>query len=248
MPDYAATLRAKSSPDEVASRVKRIRTLYGQYGTWIQKYRGGMPAGFATAIMQWESDGKMSSVGDPGLGEVGFYQITSSFPPKVGIPAEARTIPEMNVFLGMLEYQIEAIRMLLAEPLVELGTPDSWKLARLAFAVGSGGTKSLIRAAAPTTKGKVFAAVRDYVDRTGGMALGSQSAQLVWYRVHAVDLQWQAGQDAVPGGWGPPTFPPQPPNYTYTVAPDLVPYFRAAGAATAVMALGVALVAFLMRR
>lgn len=181
--------------------------------------------GFLAAIAQWESGGKMSSSGDPSLGEVGYFQITGTFPPKVGIPAEKRREPEVNVFLGCLEYQIEAVRMKLHNPLVSLGTADSWKLARLAFAVGSAGTKQLITNAMPRMHGQVFSAVRDYVNRTGGISLGSQSAGKVWYRVHAIDLQWLIGKQVFPYlDIGAPVKIPAPPETPYTLPNDVAPF------------------------
>lgn len=241
MADYQAKWASESAASSIASRVKRGQEILGQLGTWIDRYRGGFPAGFAAAIVQWESNGKMDAVGDAGLGEAGFFQVTSTFPVSVGMPADSRLKPEVNVFLGLLEYQLEAIKMHVAEPRVELGSADAWKLARLAFAIGSSGTKTLIKEATPTQPGHVFEAVRAYVDRIGGRAFGSQSAGLVWYRVHTVDLVWEIGQKIRAGVGGPPVLPPSPPGYTYIPPVALVPFFSSPIApflVTAFLALG----------
>lgn len=224
--DYRAKLEAQRAAPAVMARVARSREILGELGTWIDRYRGGMPRGFAAAIAQWESNGVMSSIGDATLGEVGYYQVPGTFPPTVGVAPDVRRSPEGNVFLGLLEYQIEAVKQAQAEPLIELGTEDSWKLARLAFAVGSSGTKTLVREAQPTVRGKVFDSVRAYVDRTGGRAFGSQSAALVWYRVHTVDLVWQIGQAVSAGAGDVPRPPPAPPGLAYQIPAALLPGFQ----------------------
>jgi hypothetical protein len=246
--DYQAQLASQSAAANVAARVKRGQQIWSQLGPWIDKYRGGFPAGFAAAIIQWESNGDMSATGDASLGEAGYFQVTSTFPPSVGIPAEARLKPEVNVFLGLLEYQIEAVKLAQAEPLIELGTIDSWKLARLAFSIGSYGARTLVQEAKPTERGKVYDAVRAYVDRIGGRAFGSQSAPLVWYRVHTNDLVWNIGQQIRPGDGGPPQVPPAPPGYTFTVPPLLLPLFSTATAMTFVAIAALALGAFYLLR
>jgi hypothetical protein len=211
--------------DSVPSRVVDARRTFAEIGPWLHRYHGGMPMGFLAAIAQWESGGKMSSTGDAVLGEVGYFQITSTFPPKVSVPAAKRYEPEVNVFLGCLEYQIEAVRMKLHHPLVSLGSSDSWKLARLAFAIGTNGTQQLITAARPWAHGRVFEAVRRYVDEVGGVSLGRQSAGKVWYRVHSVDLQWQIGQQVFPYlDMGAPVKIPAPPETPYTLPADVAPH------------------------
>ncbi len=230
--DYAARLAEQRAPAAVAARVARGKAILKDLGYWIDRYRGGVPAGFAAAAIQWESNGNAGAMGDAGLGEVGYFQVPKTFPPTIGMSEGSRMVPEANVFLGLMEYQLEAVKQAQAQPLVELGTADSWKLARLAFAIGSGGTRTLVQEAAPTRRGKVFDAVRDYVNRTGGRAFGSQSAGLVWYRVHTVDLVWDIGQQIRSGGVGMPTRVPAPPGMTYVIPPALAPGFesRALGA------------------
>jgi hypothetical protein len=223
--DYRAKLAADRAPAAMASRVARAKKIYGEIGPWLRQYHGGFPVGYAAAAIQWESNGQMSAVGDASLGEIGFFQITSTFPSQVGIPAEARYKPEMNVFLGLLEYQLEAIRMHLAEPKLRLGSVDAWKMARFAFAIGSYGARTVMKDAAPRNS-DVWDAVVRHVDRTGGRAFGSQSAEKVWYRVHTTDLVWDIGQRAVPSRSGLPRLPPQPPGYTYRVPASLAPYFH----------------------
>lgn len=234
MTDYKADLAQKLSPAVMAGRVARVRQLYQQLGPWIDKYRGGFPKGFATAAMQWESDGVATTVGDPNLGEYGYYQVTAEFPTTIGLPSDSRYDPENNVFLGMMNYQVDVVRMAAGNPAIRLGTIDSWKLARLAFAIGLGGTNSLIARAsawrAPVW-GHVFDNVMAYVDAGGANALtdaaGTQSADLVWYRVHTVDVVWQIGQQAFPlQSVGPPTLVPAPPAGPYTLPASVAPFFR----------------------
>lgn len=204
-------------------KVAEARALHDKFKPWISKYRGGLPGGFAAAIMAHESGGRMDAKGDPQLGEVGLYQIEASFPPKVGLPAESRYDAETNVFLGALEYQLRAVEMKLAFPsLVTLGTPDSWKLARLAFAIGSGGTKKLLSLSRPAP-GQGFASIHAFVTSTTPPSLGSQSPEKVRNRVLAVQDQWDVGQ-RVAGSYGPPERIPAPAGLTYSVPAKVSPY------------------------
>lgn len=227
MTDYRAELAVKAA--SVPSRIAQAKTLWKTWGPWIQKYRGGFPAGYAIAAMQWESGGNMNAAGDASLGEVGVFQVTASFPPTIGMPAASRYDAETNVFLGLTDYQVEAARFASQIPELELGTPDSWKLARLGFAVGHAGTLALVaqaRALGLVRKGYVYGAVKDGVDRAGGIALGSQSADKVWYRVHTTELVWIIGQGVVAGAGDVPRLPPAPPGQTYQIPLSLLPYFH----------------------
>lgn len=180
-----------------------------------------MPAGFLAAIASFESGGKMSSVGDASLGEIGIFQITASFPPKVGLPADSRRNEETNVFLGCLEYQIMAVKMFFAAPAIRLGSVDNWKLARLAFAVGEGGTRKLLQQSGAHS----YADLLDYLDRTGGVSLGQQSAGKVWFRAHVINVLWEIGQKVRPSfGAGAPVKIPNPPAGAYTLPSDVAAY------------------------
>lgn len=219
--DYATELAARSSPAYIASAAQRSQTLLEQYRPWIDKYRGGMPAGWAAAIMRWESDGNFNAPGDQTLGEVGFYQVAAYVPPMFGMPAEARLDPETNVFLGLMEYQYEVTRWKAAFPdQVKLASEDAWKLARLSFSVGPGGAMGLGKLAAPeASPGHLYDAIAAYVQRTGGVPLGGQSAAQVWFRTLSIGPQWEAGRQAG-SFWatsGPPTMVPAPPGRTYTI-------------------------------
>lgn len=249
MADYRAELARQTAPDAVARRVRRAREILGKIGPWIDRYRGGMPAGFAAAIVQWESDGNFAASGDAELGEIGYFQVAKSTPGLFGLPAASRTDPEVNVFLGLLEYQVEAIRMHLANPLVVLGSADSWKLARLAFAIGSYGARTLITEARPTIPGRVFDAVRAYVDRAGGRAFGSQSAEKVWYRVHTVDLVWRIGNEARTAWPSAPETPPTPKGMAFSIPAQYRPFFgKGASGTLLLVALAAVSLALVVRR
>lgn len=229
MTDYAALLAQKNSPAEMSSDARRIGVLLDMYGPWIDKYRGGMPRTWMAEIMLWESNGKPDLVGDASLGEYGLYQIASYVPPLFGLPANARLDPESNVAIASLEYATEQIRWFMRYPsLVQLGSPDAWKLARLTFAVGRGGAYQLADLAKPTEYGHVFDAIKAYVARTGGVALGGQSPDKVWFRVMNIDTQWNVAEMAAGGSLSPdkPTLIPNPlPTGTYSVSAELLPYF-----------------------
>lgn len=205
----------------IPSNTERARGVYNRLYTGINKYRGGVPAGFLAAIASFESGGKMTSTGDAQLGEVGIFQITRSFPPKVGLPAESRRDEETNIFLGCLEYQIMAVRMFLAAPKISLGTSDNWKLARLAFSVGEAGTRKLLS----QSRARSWRELKNYVDRVGGVPLGRQTAGKVWFRVHVIDVLWDIGQRVRPSFYiGAPVKIPNPPAGPYTLPSDVARY------------------------
>jgi hypothetical protein len=220
MTDYRAELASHTAPAVIADHVARAKAIYaGPVGRWIDKYKGGFPAGYAAAAIQWESDGIATTVGDPSLGEYGFFQVTAEFPTTIGLPSAARMDPETNVFLGLMEYQMEAIRQSLSNPLVQLGTIDAWKLARLSFAIGSAGTRNLIANAHPTQRGQVFDAVRAYVDNLGAY-------DQIWYRVHTTDVVWDIGVKVAPfQTWGNPTLVPDPPTGAYALPAAVASFF-----------------------
>jgi hypothetical protein len=206
---------------DIPKNAERARGVYDRLSPLLNKYRGGMSAGFLAAIASFESGGKMSSTGDATLGEVGIFQITRSFPPKVGLPADSRRDEETNVFLGGIEYQIMAVKMFLSAPAIRLGTIDNWKLARLAFSIGEGGTRKLLNQSGARSYAELVA----YVDKVGGAPLGRQSASKVWFRVKVIDVLWEIGQLVKPSLWvGAPVKLPNPPAGAYTLPADVAPY------------------------
>lgn len=231
MTDYALELVNRSTPTAFARSVSRARALYQQYGGWIDRYRGGVPAGVMATVMMWESDGKPGTVGDASLGEYGLYQIAAYVPALFGIPESARYTPEVNVFLGAMELQYESARWKAKYPnYVELGSLDSYKLARLSFSVGAGGAWGLAANAinAGYANGRpLYDACVAYVDATGGVPLGSQSADKVWFRTKSIALQFEIASQV--GGFfdiaqNPARVTP-PPGITYTIPPAVAPYF-----------------------
>lgn len=219
--NYQTELAKFQSSSYQAQVAGYAKPLLAKYGPWIDKYRGGVPAGWAAAIMYWESGGNFGAAGDAALGEVGFYQIAEYLPAKFGMPASSRLDPETNVFLGMLEYQFDAVRWKTTFPAyVRLGSDDSYKLARLSFAIGFGGATSLAKAAIAAggvQSGLLYDGIANHVARTGGVPLGSQSADKVWYRVLSIRYQWEIGKKVAWSPSGMPTRVPHPPKYTYTI-------------------------------
>lgn len=232
--------------------VARASALLDQYGDWINRYRGGLPAGWMASIMLHESGGNFAAPGDPGLGELGYYQIASYVPPLFGLDPSARADPETNVALAALEYSLEAIYWMLAFPEVQLGTADSWKLARLAFAVGRAGSHQLASLAQATaaglTPGDVYHSIVNYVVANGGVPLGSQSAKTVAARVIDIDRQWAIGQAVSAGLPGPPMLIPDPPAGPYTIPDDAAPYFTQPISGTVLIIGGGLLLLYLLMR
>lgn len=227
--DYVTELATRSSPTYIARAAQRAQTLLEQYRPWIDKYKGGMPAGWAAAIMYWESDGNFNAPGDASLGEVGYYQVAAYVPPIFGLPADARLDPETNVFLGLLEYQYEVARWKAQFPeLVKIASDDAWKLARLTFSIGGGGAFGLAKLAAPyASPGMLYDAIAAYVRANGGVQLGSQSAAQVWFRVLSIESQWEVGRRAGPAleVAGPPEWVPAPPGRQYSVPQPFAQFF-----------------------
>lgn len=234
MTDYAAKLAALRS--RLDSRAASARQLLVRHEGWIDRYRGGMSGGLFAAIMYTESGGNFGAAGDVSLGEVGYYQITASFPETVGIDPDVRRDPEGNVFLAGLQYQVRAAGFEAAFPgVVRRGTVDQWKLARLAFAVGNHAAQDLLRRArAARARGAgPWAQLVAYVDDVGGVAYGSQSADKVWYRVHVVDVDVAVGDRVRQDGYHAPEILPAPSGVSYRFPAALRRYAEPAGSAVA---------------
>lgn len=229
--------------------VGEVRAIYEKFRPWLLRYRGGLPAGMIAAVIQHESGGNPNATGDASLGEAGLMQIEASFPAKVGLPASSRFDPETNVFLGSLELQLRAVEML---PYATPGTSDSYKLARLGFAIGSAGTRKVIDAATggkPSLyRGQVFDRVRSWANATGAIAVSSgQDAAKVRARINAVQDQWNIGQ-VINGSYGAPERIPAPSGLRYTVPASAARYL-VSPVAGKLLALGVVgLVVFLATR
>ncbi len=128
-------------------------SVYRQWQPLIDQYHGGLPPGFVAAIMAHESGGRADAKGDPNLGEYGLLQVASYTPGEFGLAQRG-------------------VRVYLAAPdLIELGTADFWKMARLSAAVGAAGTRNLIAAARPLQRGNAFYGIRDWANRSGGRVI-----------------------------------------------------------------------------
>ncbi len=227
--------------------------LLEQFRPWIDKYRGGLPAGWMASIMRHESDGNFGASGDASLGEIGYYQIAAYVPPLFGYDPSVRADPETNVALASLEYGLEAALWALEYPQVQIGSSDSWKLARMSFAVGRGGSRTLstmtLASLGALTPGNVYGDIARWVAASGGVPLGSQSAGKVQQRVMDIDRQWAVGQAASPGLSGPPLLIPAPPAGPYSIPFAALPYFAKPISGT-LLAIGggLALLLFLIAR
>jgi hypothetical protein len=215
--------------------------IYERFKPLINRYRGGLPGGMAAAIIAHESGGNPDARGDASLQEAGLLQVTSAFPISVGVDPSVRLTIEGNIWLGLLEYNLRAVQMM---PYAALGSADSWKLARLGFAVGSGGAARLIDAATNHNPrafaGHVFDQIRSWANQTGAMALSSgQPASKVLARINAVQDQWDIGQ-RISGSYGPPERIPAPAGLTYRIPLSAAPFLASplTGTLVAVSLLG----------
>ena len=197
--------------------VRTAKAFYAKEETNLRKYAGGMPVGFLAGIAAWESSGSMGSPGDARLGEVGYFQITSSTEKKFCTPSNYRSNPEGNIFLAGLEYNVNAARLQADHPqLIHSGSVDHWLIARLTFAIGYAGTRKLIKLAGKSY-GNVYKDLVDYVNETGGIPLGSQSASKVKARVKSVSTQWFVGEKVAAPWGGTPSRVPSPSGIRYCV-------------------------------
>lgn len=190
-----------------------------------------MPAEWLAAIITHESNGNVSEPGDPEQGEYGLLQITQSKPGEFGLPADSRFDPETNIAIGVLEYSTEAALWALRHPdLVVPGSRDAWLLARLSFAVGRSGSYRLADAAGVHTRGDVYGDIQRWVAENGGIPLGRQSADVVWFRTLAIPVQWQTAEAAAGHALsaGPPTLIPAPPGGQYSLPAKVAGLFRRA--------------------
>lgn len=247
---WRVTLWCVATDSNFDADVARAKAIYDQFGPWIDRYHGGLPAGWVASIIHHESGGNFGAPGDPSLGEVGFMQVAAYVPPLFGYDASARSDPESNIAIGVLEYELEAVYWYLAFPDAILGTDDSWKLARLAFAVGRAGSHQLAQLAQAflggLTTGDVYHDIVKWTQASGGIPLGSQSAAKVAARVMDIDRQWAIGQAVSAGLSGPPVLIPDPPAGPYTVPDDALPYFAEPLSGTLLIALGAAIFGYLL--
>lgn len=232
--------------------VARASAIYDQLGPWIDRYHGGVPAGFIASAILHESGGNFGAPGDASLGEVGYLQVADYVPPLFGYDPSARADPESNIAIGVLEYEYEAVLWSLAFPEVTLGTTDSWKLARLAFSIGRGGSHqlaALAKASGGLTDGDVYHDIVRYTTAVGGVPLGTQSAAKVLQRVIDIDRQWAIGQAVSSGPSGYPMYIPDPPAGPYTIPAEAAPYFvEPLSLGTMLLLGGAALMAYLIYR
>lgn len=207
--------------NNMGSRVVAARSFYNKYPSYLERYRGGIHSGFLAAIAQWESGGKMDATGDVSLGEYGFFQVASDTPGKYGLAQSIRNTPEGNIFIGSLEYNMNAARLHHEHhDLIANGSIDHWLLSRLTFAIGYGGSMKLLEKSNPSY-GHAFSSIVDHVNKGGAISLGSQSADLIWYRVNAIKLQYAIGTAVNPSSWSRMAGRiPAPQGIRYTVPKD----------------------------
>ena len=193
------------------------KQVYEKYGRFIDRYHGGMPAGFLAAISAHESSGNVDAVGDPRLGERGLFQITENFPKTVGVNPAVRLTAEGNTFLASLEYAIEAERMLVRHPgLIVSGSKDQWLMSRLVFALGIGAVKKLIEKVRPSTRGNMYGEIRSFVNANPGTTVSGYPASTVLKRVNGTQSLWDEGAMVVPSQTvGVPEKPPAPAGIAY---------------------------------
>jgi len=203
--------RASRLIASIPKRVARTRELIGQWPTFLDRYRGGLPRGVFAAVMQMESDGHRVAKGDSRLGEVGLFQITEEFPRSLGLDPRLRYDTEWNFYFAGTEYNHAAARWARRyRSLIENGSRDAWLLARVSFAIGDGGARGHVERALQAhrdvaQRDGVYAALSTFVREGGARKAGSQSAAKVAYRIAVVcPVNFEIGEKAEPGPYGLP--------------------------------------------
>lgn len=172
----------------INSLIKTAQSFKSSFGSLLSKYSGGMPANLLAAIAALESGGKMVA-GDSSLGEFGFFQVAAHTEKEFQVPTGLRTSPEGNIFLGSLEYNVEAARLLMKYPqYLRPYTLDLWLIARMVFVFGRSGTDTILKHSLPNASpGRVFDAVVRWADATGAVPIGSSPAGKIWFRIKAIE-------------------------------------------------------------
>jgi hypothetical protein len=242
MTQWDSQLAAKTAA--LASLARTASSFRTSYGSFLKRYKGGMPANLLAAIASIESSGRMVP-GDASLGEYGFFQVAAQTERDFGVPTGTRTGPEGNIFLGALEYNVEALRLALKYPAyVRNGSKGQWHLARLVFAIGRHGTDVCLQnaiAGGYVAPGEGFAGVVRWANATGAVAIGGSEAGKIWYRIRLVELTQKIADAIGPEGAGAPVQVPAPVGMSYTLPRDVLgrlPAGAAVGGAAILVAVG----------
>lgn len=188
----------------------------------VDRYRGGADRAWLAAIVATESGGRMVE-GDAQLGEYGFFQVAEYIEDEFGVPSGTRKSVEGNIFLGALEYNVEAARLANKYPhLIRVGTWDQWIMAKMVFSLGRAGTDAVMANAngwRPLMPGNVYAGVRAWANSTGAMPVGRSAADKVAYRIAFMhDVTYAAAKLAGASSWASaPALPPSMPGTAYRV-------------------------------
>lgn len=235
---------------DISNRIAVAQAFYNDQYSLLNKYKGGCTAGFLAAVVQVESGGNFSSMGDGnwqtgvGLGEVGWFQVAGNVTPaQFGIDKSVAATPEGNVFINMLDYTVNAVRIVNNYPsYVSNGTPDQWMFARSIFAIGAGGTANFFNQA---IKAGVVGTENPFTDVAAWVA-ANQSGQAA-SRFVDITTQWYIGQQIDPS-W--PGQPQTIPSYTaYSQPADAAPFIQdgtMASASSLLLIVGFAAAAYLL--
>jgi len=173
----------------------------------IAAFHGGMPQGVIAAIAIWESSGNNNVVSS--LGEVGYLQVTTSTCDDFKVDCGARYNPAGNLFLGCLNYNVDAARISKRFPWIKPGSTDQWLFSRLVSAIGIGATQNLL---------KKYTNNDSYDDFAGWANAGNASGNTL-SRINGVVTVWNVGQATRPES---PSYPTKIPAYLpYTLPNDV---------------------------
>jgi transglycosylase-like protein with SLT domain len=239
--DYQSKLSEQIA--SIPSRVKTAKAVYAKYGSLINKYRGGAPAGLIAAIIAVESGGNEKASGDPRLGEYGLMQTASYTEKDFGVPEGTRFNTEGGVFLGLLHLNAEARHLSLKYPAyISNGALDNWLLARASFALGRYGMTSRLEKAIKAgyvSFGNAYSGLVRYLN-------DNEAGTKEWYRIrHIGDVQKAIASEVK--SFDPPGEPQEVPAFVpYRLPKGIIGKMGAGVPIIAIVAIGVA--AFLFFR
>lgn len=219
-----------------ATTPANILATYNRYSGLWERYHGSFPIGMMAAYATEESGGQQVCSGDdpngestcggsPSVdgGEYGVFQITRATEARFGVPDGTRKQVEGNFFLAGAETNTNAA-IAARKYGVPMGSQESWLLAFLAFAIGSGGTK-MVWDAAVAAGYSGYSGLMQWAANGNAFPIsgpsGTMPASTIVRRINIAASNWTAGVNAgLPMDTGVPFIPTAPGGVDASIPED----------------------------